>query len=78
MSMGMPAIQEMPDEDASAQNSPLRMGNSPNKVTDVAPQISGVMNAGATNGSKQEEPVIAADAKSSKFSIKDGEDPKLE
>lgn len=74
----MPAIQEMPDEDSeSAQTSPVRAGNSPNKVTYAAPQLSGATNGtDASNGAKPDEP--SADPKASKFSLADGEDPKLE
>lgn len=75
MTMGMPAIQEMPDEE-SAQNSPARAGNSPNKVTGVAPQPA-AMNGEESKGSKTEEHITAAlEPKAGKLSLADGEDPK--
>jgi hypothetical protein len=78
MAMGMPAIQEMPEEEApeSTQASPRRAGNSPNKA---APPLPAGVNGSASNGSQQEDAIVAVpDSKASKFSLADGEDPKLE
>lgn len=76
MSVAMPAIQEMPEEDApeSLPTSP-RAGTSPRNGTVVSPRLSSATNGDAFTD-KQEEPVAVTDPKASKFSLADGEDPK--
>lgn len=82
MSMGtsMPAIQEMPEEDAleSAQASPTRAGNTRNKVTDTVPDSSDA-HVGSPNGKDTKDSlVLAVDPKAGKFSLGDDEDTKVD